>query len=48
MVQQLTNPTSIHEHAGPSLASAQWVKDPALNELWYGSQTRLGSHNAVA
>ena len=26
----------------------QWVKDPALPELWCGSQTRLGSSVAVA
>ena len=39
------NRTSVHEDEGPGLA--QWVKDPALRELWYRLQTRLGSSVAV-
>ena len=50
MTQQVKNLTMIHEDAGmgsiPGLV--QWAKNGHCHELWYRSQTQLGSHIAVA
>ena len=48
MPQQVKNPTSVHEDVSSILGLAQWVRAPALPELWCRSQMWLGSGVAVA
>ena len=41
------NPTRNHEVVSSIPGLTQWVKDPALHELWCRSQMQLGSFTAV-
>ena len=48
MAQQLTNPTRIHELRVPSLALLSGLRIQHGHELWFRSQTQLGSCVAMA
>ena len=48
MAQWLMNPNGIHEDVGPSVALLSGLRIQRCRELWCRSQTRLGSHIAVA
>ena len=48
VAQQVTKLTSIHEDAGPSLASLSGLRTWHCHELWCKSQTQLGSGIAMA
>ena len=48
MAQWLTNPTRIHEDADLIPGLARGLRIRCCRELWYRSQTQLGSQVAVA
>ena len=48
MAQLVTNTTHVREDEGSTPGLVQWVKDPALHELWCRLQTWLESGVAVA